>query len=183
MRTECARLMYLGNPSKLGRPRKPCWQCRKTVAVWSAIVPRGYVDGVCDLSGAPDVSRWNPKGWHPEQLVGNVVRPGPFGRPPWLGVTLMKCANHRQDSYPDNVGHWRCSVALGVLLTKVSARLRKEPTNTFGKSQPRSRQYQSRPEIDAGIGDVLNGRKQCRYALRPQALGPDSRVSQIPRDV
>ena len=46
---------------------------------------------------------------------------------------MMKGANHRQDSYPDNVGHWRCSVALGVLLTKVSARLRKEPTSTFGK--------------------------------------------------
>jgi len=111
------------------------------------------------------------KGGHPEHLVGNVVRPGPFGRPPWLGVTLMKCANHRQDSYPDNVGHWRCSVALGVLLTKVSARLRKEPTNTFGKSQPRSRQYQNRPEIDAGIGNVLNSRKQCRCALRPRPLG------------
>ena len=118
--------MYPGKPRKGGRPGELCWQCRKTMAVWSAT---------------------------------------------WLGVTLMKCANHRQDSYPDNVGHWRCSVALEVLLTKVSARLRKEPTNTFGKSQPRSRQYQSRPEIDAGIGNVLNSRKQCRCALRPRPLG------------
>jgi hypothetical protein len=116
---------------------------------------------MCDALCAPDVSGWTPKGGHPEHLVGNVVGPWPFGRPPWLGVTLMKCVIHRQDSYPDNVGHWRCSVALAVPLTKVSARLREEPTNTFGKSQSHSRQYQSRPEIDAGIGNVLNGRKQC----------------------
>ena len=45
----------------------------------------------------------------------------------------MKCVIHRQDSYPENVGHWQRSVALVVLLTRVSARLRKEPTNTFGK--------------------------------------------------
>ena len=52
MRTECARLIYLGNPRKTGKSRKPCWQCRETVAVWSAIVPRGYVDGVRDLSAS-----------------------------------------------------------------------------------------------------------------------------------
>ena len=68
-----------------------------------------------------EVSGWTPKGGHPEHLVGNVVRPWPFGRPPWLGVTLMKCVIHRQDSYPDNVGHWRSSVALAVLLARVSA--------------------------------------------------------------
>ncbi len=76
---------------------------------------------MCDALCAPEVSGWTPKGGHPEHLVGNVVRPWPFGRPPWLGVTLMKCVIHRQDSYPDNVGHWRCSVALAVPLTKVSA--------------------------------------------------------------
>ena len=76
---------------------------------------------MCDALGAPDVSGWTPKGGHPERLVGNVARPWPFGRPPWLGVTLMKCVIHRQDSYPDNVGHWRRSVALAAPLTKVSA--------------------------------------------------------------
>jgi hypothetical protein len=45
----------------------------------------------------------------------------------------MKCVIHRQDSYSDNVGHWQRSVAFGVVLTRVSARLRKEPTNTFGQ--------------------------------------------------
>ena len=78
-----------------------------------------------------------------------ALRPWPFGRPPWLGVTLMKCVIHWQESYPDNVGHWQCSVALAVPLTRASARLRKEPTNTFGKSVPHSRQYQSRPGIDS----------------------------------
>ena len=82
----------------------------------------------------------------------------------------MKCVIHRQDSYPDNVGHWQCSVALAVLLAKVSARLRKEPTNTFGKSIPHSRQYQSRPEIDAGIGGVLNGRKHLSLLRDPRHL-------------
>jgi hypothetical protein len=76
---------------------------------------------MCDALSAPDVSGWTPKGEHSEHLVDNVVRPWPFGRPPWLGVTLMKCVIHRQDSYPDNVGHWQRSVALAVPLTKVSA--------------------------------------------------------------
>jgi hypothetical protein len=95
----------------------------------------------------------------------------------------MKCVIHRQDSYPDNVGHWRRSVALVVLPAKGSARLRKEPTNTFGQSKPHSRQYQSRPEIDAGIGGVLNGRKLCLKASRSTARVPDFRVNQLPRDV
>ena len=80
----------------------------------------------------------------------------------------MKCVSHRQDSYPDNVGHWQCSVALEVPLARVSARLRKEPTSTFGKSKPHPRQYQSRPEIETGIGGVLNGREplHCGFATR-----------------
>ena len=61
------------------------------------------------------------KGGGPGDLVDNVVRPWPFGWPPWLGVTLMERVIHWQDSYPDNVGHWQCSVALEVLLTRVSA--------------------------------------------------------------
>lgn len=95
----------------------------------------------------------------------------------------MKCVIHWQDSYLENVGHWRSSVALAVLLTRVSARLRKEPTNTFGKSIPHSRQYQSRPELDPGIGSVLNGCKSCFLSLQPTAHEPDSRANQLPRDV
>ena len=91
----------------------------------------------------------------------------------------MKRVIHRQDSYPDNVGHWQYSVALAVPLAKVSARLRKEPTSTFGKPIPHFRQYQSLPEIDTGIGSVLNGRKPCTEASR----SIDSRANQIPRDV
>src|SRR5208283_3218013 len=98
----------------------------------------------------------------PGDFVDNVIRPWPFGRPPWLGVTLMKYVIHRQESYPENVGHGRSSVALEAPPTRVSTRLRKEPASTFGKSKPRSRQYQSRPEIDTGIGSVLNGRKHVR---------------------
>ena len=76
----------------------------------------------CNSRSAPDVSGQAPVTWaSPGNLVDNVVRPWPFGRPPWLGVTLMKCVIHRQDSYPDNVGHWQRSVALEVLLAKVSA--------------------------------------------------------------
>ena len=91
----------------------------------------------------------------------------------------MKCVNHRQDSYLDNVGHWRSSVALAVLLTRASARLRKEPANTFGKSVPHSRQYQSRPESDPGIGSVLNDRKSCFLTSRSMAHVPDSRAKPI----
>ena len=87
-----------------------------------------------------------------------------------LGVTLMKRAVHRQDSYPDNAGHWQCSVALEVLLTRVSARLRKEPTSTFGKSQPHPCQYQSRPVSHPGYGDVLNVRKYLVVACGPRPL-------------
>jgi len=84
----------------------------------------------------------------------------------------MKCVIHRQDSYPENVGHRRCSVALEAPLTRVSARLRKEPANTFGKLQPHSCQYQSRPEIDTGIGSVLNGREHVRgYTIHDDGVG------------
>ena len=95
----------------------------------------------------------------------------------------MKCVIHRQESYPNNVGHWQRSVALEVLLTRVSARLRKELTITFGKSEPHFRQYQSRPDSDTGIGSVLNNRKLCFPASRSTALVPDSRANQLPRDV
>ena len=42
----------------------------------------------------------------PGDLVDNVVRPWPFGRPLWLEVKLMKRVSHRRNSYLDNVGHW-----------------------------------------------------------------------------
>ena len=72
----------------------------------------------------------------------------------------MKDVIHRLDSSPDNAGHWQRSVALEVLLGRDFARLRKEPTNTFGKPTPHPRQYQSRPGGNGpGLGDVLNDRK------------------------
>ena len=83
----------------------------------------------------------------------------------------------------DSAGHGQSSEALAVLLGRVSARLRKEPTNTFGKVQPHPRQHQSRPEMDTGIRGVLNGRKQCVVACDPGPFRSDSRVSQLPRDV
>jgi hypothetical protein len=71
---------------------------------------------------------------------------------------------HRQDSYPDNAGHWQRSVALAVLLTKVSVRLRKELASTFGKPRPHPRQHQSRPEIGTGIRGVLDDRERFDFA-------------------
>ena len=51
----------------------------------------------------------------------------------------MKCVIHRRDSSSENVGHWQCSIALGVLLDRISAWLLvKELTNTFGKAKPHS---------------------------------------------
>ncbi len=37
--------------------------------------------------------------------------------------------------------------------------------------------------MNAGIGDVLNGRKHSHSACDPRPLRPDSRASQLPRDV
>jgi hypothetical protein len=82
----------------------------------------------------------------------------------------MRCVIHRLDSSPDNAGHWQSSEALGVLPGRVSARLRKEPASTFGKSIPHPRKHQSRPEIETGIGDVLNGRKRLIPACGPRRL-------------
>ena len=94
----------------------------------------------------------------------------------------MECVIHRLDRSPDNEGHWRSSVAFAVLLGKVSARLRKEPTNTFGKFQPHPRECQSRPEMKAGIRDVLNGRKHYFFAYDPRLYRLDSRANHLPRD-
>jgi hypothetical protein len=80
----------------------------------------------------------------------------------------MKCVIHRQDSYPKNVGHWRRSVALAVLLTRASARLRKEPTNTFGKGKPHPRNI--RAARKTGIRDVLNDYKRLSVACGPRHI-------------
>jgi len=116
----------------------PCWQCRKTVVVWSAT---------------------------------------------YIGVKLMNCVIYRRKSYPDNVGHGQYSVALEVMLCKVSTRLRKEPTNTFGKIDTTS------SLISESLGDRrrVRGCPERPQAIR-QSLGytahkPDSRVSQLSRDV
>ena len=60
-------------------------------------------------------------------------KPWLFGQPTYLGIMLIKRVIYRRESYPDKVGHWRCSVALEVLPGRISARLLKEPTNTFGE--------------------------------------------------
>jgi hypothetical protein len=81
----------------------------------------------------------------------------------------MKCVIHRLEHSPDNAGHWQRSVALEVLLGKVSAWLRKEPTNTFGKLAPHPRQYQSRSgSNNPGLGDVLNGHRHFSFACAPE---------------
>jgi hypothetical protein len=97
---------------------------------------------------APDVSVQLSQETSAGNLVDNIVRSWLFGRPPYLGDTLMKYVIHRQESFPDDVGHWRCSLALGVLLDTVSAWLLvKELTNTFGKTRPHLCQYESRPGV------------------------------------
>jgi hypothetical protein len=119
----------------------------------------------------------------PGDLVDNVFGPRPFGRPPYLGVKLMKCVIHRRNSYPENAGHWRCFVALEVLLGRVSTRLRMEPTNTFGKSIPRSRQYQSRPGVRPRDRERLERSQATGRCLRFTAFVPDSRANHLSRDV
>jgi hypothetical protein len=109
--------------------------------------------------------------------------PRPFGRPSYLGVKLMKCVIHRRNSYPENVGHWRRFVALEVLLGKVSARLRKEPTITFGKSIPHSRQYQSRLGFGPWDRECLERSPATCRGLRSTARCQDSRANQLARDV
>jgi hypothetical protein len=96
----------------------------------------------------------------------------------------MKFAIHRLDSSPDNAGHWRRSVALEAPLGKVSARLRKEPTNTFGKIATTFPLIPEPPgRSDPGIWECP-GRPQallpCQWS---SVLVPDSRANQVPRDV
>ncbi len=63
------------------------------------------------------------------------------------GVRFMGCEPMRRNSSPDNVGHRRGFIAVGVLLSRVSARLRKESTSTLGKTEPLPREYGSRPGV------------------------------------
>jgi hypothetical protein len=119
----------------------------------------------------------------PGDLVDNVFGPRPFGRPSYLGVKLMKCVIHWRNSYPENVGHGQRFVALEVLLGKVSARLRKEPTNTFGKSAPHSRQYQSRLGFGPRDRECLERSQATSRGLRPTAPCQDSRANHLSRDV
>jgi hypothetical protein len=136
-----------------------------------------------DSQSAPEVSGQSPQGGRPGDLVDNVVRPWPFGRPSWLEVKLMKRVIHRRNSYLDNTGHWQCSVALVVPLARVSARLRKEPTGTFGKSLPHPREHQSRPEMGSRARGCPERSQALPGCVRSTALVPDSRVSQLTHDV
>jgi hypothetical protein len=95
----------------------------------------------------------------------------------------MKYAIHRLDSSLDNAGHWRRSVALEVPLGRVSARLRKEPTNTFGKIAT-TPPLISEPSGDGYRDRGCPGRPQTIHpCLWSTAFTPDSRSNQIPRDV
>ena len=83
----------------------------------------------------------------------------------------MKCVIHRRNSCSENVGHWQRSVALVVLLAKVSARLRKESTNTFGKiSCHLPVNIRAARRWMPGLGEVLNGRKPCLVVRDPRHL-------------
>ena len=97
----------------------------------------------------------------------------------------MKCVIHRQDSYPDNVGHWRCSIALAVLLGRVSAWLLKR--NQLTPSVNRSHipaNIRAAWGSDPGLGNVPNDRKQSASADDPaQRKLPEMRVNQLSRDV
>src|SRR5208337_5637240 len=92
-------------------------------------------------------------------LVNKVVRPWPSGLPPYLGVTLMKRVIHRQDSYPNNVGHWRCSIALEVLLGRVSAWLliRNQLTPSVNPDHTSANMRADR-RLGPGLGSVSNDR-------------------------
>jgi hypothetical protein len=80
----------------------------------------------------------------------------------------MVRVTHRLESSPDNVGHWQCSVTLVVLLGRVSARLRKEPTDTFGEIDTTPPPISEPPgRLDPGIRGVLDDRRHCIDACGP----------------
>lgn len=83
----------------------------------------------------------------------------------------MKCVIHRRNSSPNNAGHWRSSFALGVLLGRVSPRLREKSTITFGENHTTSPLTQEPPGVVSGIGEVLNGRQKCTPSSGPVPKG------------
>ena len=110
-------------------------------------------------------------------------KPWLFGQYTYLGIKLIKRVIYRRESYPDNVGHWRSSVALAVLLGRVSARLLKEPTNTFGEIYTTSLII-SEP---LGVGHRDRGcpKRQQTIGRRMLSMGynPDSQINQLLCDV
>ncbi len=111
------------------------------------------------------------------------VKPWLFGQSTYLGIKLIKCVIYRRESYPDKVGHWRRSVALGVLRGKVSARLLKEPTSTFGEIDTTSLLI-SEPLGDGRRDRGCPKRLQafCR-SLESMVFIPDSQINQLLCDV
>ena len=134
--------------------------------------PHGLAPGQWTDDSAPDVSGQSSQEVSPGNLVDNVERPWLFGQLLCLGGTLMEYAIHRLESSPDNVGHGRSSEALAVPLGRVTARLRKEPAGTFGKVQPRPRQYQSRPGGLRDKGRPQRSQTLCR-CLRSMVIQSD----------
>ena len=111
------------------------------------------------------------------------VKPWLFGQSMYLGIKLIKCVIYRRKSYPDKVGHWRCSVALEVLPGRVSAWLRKEPTSTFGKSNTASLSI-SEPLGDGRRDRGCPKRQQAmRWRLLSTEYKPDSQTNQLICDV
>ncbi len=69
-------------------------------------VPQTDIPPGFQFGRAPDVSGSVPQGNGPGDPVDDVVKPWPFGWPPYLGVKLRMRVNPRRNSYPDNAGHW-----------------------------------------------------------------------------
>src|SRR5207249_661561 len=77
-------------PSKSRAPPLGPMSLKISAASIRVVVQLGATSAT-EVSELPQ--QWEGSG----DLVGNVEGPWPFGRPLWLGVTLMKCVIHRQD--------------------------------------------------------------------------------------
>ena len=97
----------------------------------------------------------------------------------------MKRVIHRQDSYPDNAGHGRCSMALGVLLGRVSAWLLISNQLTPSvKPDHTPANIRADRGLGPSLGSVSNGRKQWISAHGPaQRKLSELRANQLSRDV